>query len=166
VVVFYWVVLDVDRKPLVMRIEARAPRYRPALHHAVEFEPEIVMQAARRVLLHHKAVALVARLTSARLRRFVEFALLAIGLEAHDFRSRSNARMQAAAASGISVYDITERRRLQFLCAAVTTRSTNGGTQGIRRSSTARPLAQPLTCYRFPVCLPAVFGLVKFPATR
>ena len=38
--------------------QARAARHRPALHHAVELEPEIVMQARRRVLLDDEVVAL------------------------------------------------------------------------------------------------------------
>jgi hypothetical protein len=44
-------VLDMDSKPFVGRIEAGAFGDRPALKRAVEFEPEVVMQTGRVVLL-------------------------------------------------------------------------------------------------------------------
>ena len=49
------VVLGVHREPLLAGIEARALRHRPALQHAVELEPEIIVQAPRGVLLHDEA---------------------------------------------------------------------------------------------------------------
>ncbi len=48
------VILDVHRQPLVGRVEAGPLRHRPALQHAVQLEPEVVVQAARRVLLDHE----------------------------------------------------------------------------------------------------------------
>src|SRR5262249_34791520 len=45
------VVLHLHGEPLLARNEARAARDGPALHHAVELEPQVVMQPARGVLL-------------------------------------------------------------------------------------------------------------------
>src|SRR5580693_3540216 len=50
-------VLDLDREPLLAGDEARAAGHRPALQDAVQFEPEIVMEPPRIVLLHDEAVA-------------------------------------------------------------------------------------------------------------
>src|SRR5262249_2130270 len=86
-VVFDRVILDVNGQALFRRVKARATGHRPALHHAIEFEAEIVMQPPRRVLLNHiaiaSAIASTATLTAARLRRDAEFALLAIDFESH-----------------------------------------------------------------------------------
>jgi hypothetical protein len=82
-VVFDRMILDMDREPLLAGNEARTARHRPALHHAVELEPQIIMQAARGVLLNDEAIALASRRVAARLRRHVELALLAINLQAH-----------------------------------------------------------------------------------
>jgi len=49
------VVLDMDRQALDGRIEARPLWHRPALQHAVELEPEVVMRPAGHVLLDHEA---------------------------------------------------------------------------------------------------------------
>ena len=38
-------ILDLHRQPLLARHQTGAARYRPAFHDAVEFEPQIVMQA-------------------------------------------------------------------------------------------------------------------------
>src|SRR5262249_36257104 len=43
-VVFDRMIFDVDGKALLVRNEARATGDRPALHHAVEFEPQVVVQ--------------------------------------------------------------------------------------------------------------------------
>ena len=43
-VVFDRMILDLHGKPLFAGIEARAARHRPALHHAIEFQPQVVMQ--------------------------------------------------------------------------------------------------------------------------
>jgi len=82
-VVFDRVVLDVNGQALFRRVKARATGHRPALHHAIEFEPEIVMQPPRPVLLNHIAIASTATLAAARLCRDAEFALLAIDFESH-----------------------------------------------------------------------------------
>ncbi len=47
-------VLDLDREALVAVLQRRPLRHRPGLEHAVELEAEVVMQAARRVLLDHE----------------------------------------------------------------------------------------------------------------
>jgi hypothetical protein len=57
-VVLDGVVLDVDGKPLLPRHQARAAGDRPALHHAVELQPEVVVQPAGGVLLNDKPIAL------------------------------------------------------------------------------------------------------------
>src|SRR5262249_44524390 len=55
--VLYGVILDLHGETLVRRIEARAFGHRPALERAVELEPEVVVEMARRVLLHHEGAA-------------------------------------------------------------------------------------------------------------
>ena len=55
-VVFDGVILDVDGEPLVVGIEARAARDGPALHDAVEFQPQVVVQPGRVMLLDDIAV--------------------------------------------------------------------------------------------------------------
>ena len=74
-------VLDFDRKPLVMRVKRRSSRDGPGLEHAVEFEPQIVMQARCGMLLDHEAALLRwSDLDVARgLRGLFEIALLAVG---------------------------------------------------------------------------------------
>ena len=51
-------VLDLDREPLVMRVERRSSRDGPGFEHAVEFQPEIVVQARCGMLLDHEAALL------------------------------------------------------------------------------------------------------------
>ena len=51
-VVFDRMVLDVNGEAFLVGIEARPARHRPALHHAVEFQPQIVMQPPRGMLLN------------------------------------------------------------------------------------------------------------------
>ena len=55
--VFERMVLDRDRKPLLAGDQARAARHRPALQDAVQFEPKIVVEAPRVVLLHDETVS-------------------------------------------------------------------------------------------------------------
>ena len=50
-----------DREPLLGRVERRALRHRPALQHAVELEPQVVVVGGGVVLVHDEAVAAVAR---------------------------------------------------------------------------------------------------------
>src|SRR5262245_50201234 len=57
-VVFDRMIFDVDRKPLLVRNEARAAGDRPALHHAIELEPQIIVQAPRGVLLDDELISL------------------------------------------------------------------------------------------------------------
>ena len=51
-------ILDVDGQALLADNEARSLRNGPALEHAIHLEPEVVMQAPRRVFLNDEAVAL------------------------------------------------------------------------------------------------------------
>ena len=56
------VVFDLHRQPPNGRIEARALRYGPRLHHAVELQAEVVVEVARRVLLDDEVQGPAARL--------------------------------------------------------------------------------------------------------
>ncbi|MHC2538449.1 hypothetical protein ACVJMY_008018 [Bradyrhizobium diazoefficiens] len=84
-------VLDLDRQPLVVRIERGALRHRPGLEHAVELEAEIVVQPAGVMLLDHEASLFRRgyRGLAGGLRGLLEVPLLSIGGEfsQHD-RSR------------------------------------------------------------------------------
>ena len=82
-VVFDRVILHLDGEPLLAGNEARPAGHRPALHHPVELEAEIVVQASRRVFLNDELIAGPARLDAARLGRHGEIALGAIGLQRH-----------------------------------------------------------------------------------
>ena len=87
-VVFDRMILDVDREPLLARNKARPARHRPAHHHAVEFEPQVVMQPRRVVLLDDVARSpLCAAGLAARLGGLAEVAFLPIGPRASPFRS-------------------------------------------------------------------------------
>ena len=83
-VVFDRMIFDADSKTLFVRIEARAARHRPALHHAVELEPQIVVQPPRRVLLNDVAMAAWGPAAAARFRCHVELALFPVGFEGQD----------------------------------------------------------------------------------
>ena len=52
--VFDRMILNVDRGPLQVRIEGRALGHSPAHEHAVDLEPEVVVQPAGAVPLHHE----------------------------------------------------------------------------------------------------------------
>src|SRR5689334_19884855 len=71
-VVFDRMIFDVDGEALVARHEARTARHRPAHHHTVEFQPEIVMQPGRIVFLDDVAEALLASRGATRLGGFAE----------------------------------------------------------------------------------------------
>jgi hypothetical protein len=66
---------------LVLGIETRAARHRPALQHAVELQAEIVVQAPGGVLLDDVTPARLATLRALRLRCLGESALGVIGRE-------------------------------------------------------------------------------------
>ena len=53
-VVLDGVILDFHREPSLRRVERRALRDGPALHHAVELEAKVVMELTRGVLLDHE----------------------------------------------------------------------------------------------------------------
>ena len=48
------VILDTDREALHMRIQRRPPGHRPADQHAIDLEPEVVMQPPGAVPVHHE----------------------------------------------------------------------------------------------------------------
>ena len=76
-------VFDFHREPLVVRIERGPAGDRPGLEHAVEFEPEIVVQPGRGMLLDHEATPLRGRdfRLARRLRGLLEVPLLSINGE-------------------------------------------------------------------------------------
>src|SRR5262245_40268930 len=55
--VLHRVVFGLDCEALVVGDEARTVRHRPALEHAVELEPEVVMEPPGSVHLHHELAA-------------------------------------------------------------------------------------------------------------
>src|SRR5277367_2064631 len=55
--IFERVVLDGDREALFARDQARAAGHRPALEHAVERQPEIVMEPGSVVFLDNEDIA-------------------------------------------------------------------------------------------------------------
>src|SRR3954451_6176121 len=53
--VLEWMVLDLNREALVGRIQRGAACDGPGLHHTIELQPEVIVQAPCRVLLHDEA---------------------------------------------------------------------------------------------------------------
>src|SRR6202011_4603490 len=85
-------VLDLDREPLVMRVERRSSRDGPGFENTVEFEPQIVVQP-RRVMLLDDEAALLGRGdldVAGGLRGLFEISLLAIGGELSRRHNRSH----------------------------------------------------------------------------
>ena len=82
-VVFDGMVLDLDGEPFLSGNEARSSRDCPALHHAIELKPQVIMQPARGMLLNDEPIALSARHVTARFRGHVESAFLVIRLQTH-----------------------------------------------------------------------------------
>src|SRR5262249_21643866 len=76
-------VLHLDGGAFVARKETGPAGHGPALHHPVELEAQVVVEPARRVLLHDELVARAPGARAARLRRHPEMSLLPIGLEGH-----------------------------------------------------------------------------------
>ncbi len=85
-VVFDRVVFDLDGEPLLARHQGRTARHRPALHHAVELEAQVVVQPRRRVLLDDESRAFAPRGLAARLFSDVETALFPISRQRHPAR--------------------------------------------------------------------------------
>ena len=81
--IFQRVVLDRDREPLLARNQARAAGHRPALEHAVQRQPKIVVQPGGVVLLDDEDIAALDRLASLRLGGRFEVALASIGFKRH-----------------------------------------------------------------------------------
>src|SRR5262249_38065093 len=82
-VVFDRMILGLNGKTLLAGNEAWAAGDRPTLHHPIKLEPEIIMQAPRRVLLNDKSISFAACGSPARLRRHVELAFLVVKLKTH-----------------------------------------------------------------------------------
>src|SRR5258707_15746518 len=72
------VVLGLHRQPLLAGHQAGAAGDRPALQHAVELEPQVVVETARRMLLDDEPRALAASALRLRLGGAREIALLLI----------------------------------------------------------------------------------------
>ena len=77
------VILDLDRQPLVVRIERGSSRHRPGFEDAVELQPQIVMQPGRVMLLDHEPPLFGRRDldVAGGLRRLAEIALLPVRAE-------------------------------------------------------------------------------------
>src|SRR3546814_13341925 len=75
------VVFGPDGKALVVRIEARTSRHRPAFENAVQLEPQIVMQPGCVMLLDDKAVAACRPGRAGGFGRFREIALCPVCLK-------------------------------------------------------------------------------------
>src|SRR5262245_46566781 len=82
-VVFDRMIFHVDGKALLVRNEARAAGDRPTLHHAVELEPQVVVQTPRGVFLDDELISLGLVCAPPRLGGHVELALPAVYLKAH-----------------------------------------------------------------------------------
>src|SRR5215207_1839512 len=72
-------VLGRDGQPLLAGDQARPLRHRPALQHAVELQPEVVMHAPRSMLLDDIGVTRLRRRLAWRLWRLREVALGVVG---------------------------------------------------------------------------------------
>jgi hypothetical protein len=78
------VVLDVHRQALLAHFHGRALRHRPRHEHTAQLEPEVVVQAARGVLLHDEAQGRALLPAPALgLGRQLEVALAPVGVERH-----------------------------------------------------------------------------------
>src|SRR5437762_10325398 len=108
VVVFDRMILDLHRQPLLAGDQAWSARDGPALHHTVELEPQVVVEAAGGVLLDDELVALAARLRAARLRCHVELAFAVVDLKTHD-RLASHLRKTHQTACGDQEFRLTMR---------------------------------------------------------
>src|SRR2546430_14592614 len=82
-VIFNRVIFHLNGKALLAWNKAWPARDRPALHDAVEFQPQVVMQPLGGMFLDDVVITLAAPRLSARLRRDVELAFLAVDLQAH-----------------------------------------------------------------------------------
>ena len=98
-------ILGADRQAIVLGIDRRTARYRPAFEHASNLEAEIPVQARRVMLLHDKAVALGPARLALGLGGFREVAFLvvrgdveggAFGHQLHSCAGRSLDRAQRA----------------------------------------------------------------------
>src|SRR5438045_694106 len=115
-------------EPLFARHQARAARHRPTLHHAIEFEPQIVMQPRRRVLLDHERTAATLDLATARLRGDAERALLAILLKcptllAHDLSPKTGFHFSGSCVSPPSSAACVSRLFSWPMCAGPPSRA-------------------------------------------
>src|SRR5690606_28601747 len=90
-------VLSRDCHAFVPRIERWSFRHGPGFQHAVEFQPEIVVQPPRSMLLHHKQQrpATIARQLRLRLRCPRELTLVAVSVERWRHRSATGRRRWA-----------------------------------------------------------------------
>ena len=61
-------------------VERRFLRYRPALEHAVRFQPEIIVQPGGVVFLDDEALLVLGLNVPLRLRSFAKFSLFLVGL--------------------------------------------------------------------------------------
>ena len=82
-IVFDRMIFDVDRKALLARNQARPAGDGPAFHHAAELQPQVIVQAARRVFLDDELISFGSMHAAPRLQSHVELAFPTIYLKAH-----------------------------------------------------------------------------------
>src|SRR5689334_8610409 len=74
-------ILDFDRQPFIRRIERRSFRNCPTLEHAVQFQPKVIVQSRRRMLLNDEAqlpLQLGLSYFARRLSRLIEMSLFPV----------------------------------------------------------------------------------------
>src|SRR5207249_4675734 len=76
--VLHRVVFGLHREPFLVSDEARPVRDDPALEHAIELEPQVIVQAPRRVHLHNELAAQIGPRLRGRLAGLAEITLALI----------------------------------------------------------------------------------------
>jgi hypothetical protein len=81
-------ILGVNGKTFVIWVQARPFWGRPTQEHAIQFQPEVVMQAACRMFLddEHQMLRATRLYAPLRLRGLVKIALLSVLIECHGVR--------------------------------------------------------------------------------
>ena len=142
-------VLGAHREPLLAQREARAAGDGPALEHAVELEPQVVVKPAGGMLLHHELAGRVSRGLRLRLRRPCEVALAGIfdellarrGLRGGGFRlAASRCRLLwSAVLRCLSLHVLGAPWRLTRIRAAGFRRTSTPGGRAPPTASSHRP---------------------------
>src|SRR6516225_5113629 len=94
-------ILDLDCHALVGRIERGSFRHRPRFQHPIELEPEVIVEPAGRVLLHHEQQrpAALAGLLGRWLGSAREAALGGVAIECARTHSTPSSQLQSESSS-------------------------------------------------------------------